>query len=142
MLEYHPRWFRAVELLPRATYEQTGDAGLRLFPVFALRGLDGLRTMYGSSLYCNDWWENGGSLHYRGWREPSCPIGAPQSRHKQGIAFDLHGDNMLELVDLILSAGNALGIHRLEEPKVTLPSGYVHIEFRANYSEKVRVFNP
>lgn len=142
MIDYAPRFFRPQELLPRETFAQVGDLGLRLFPEWALRGLDALRVLHDQPIVINDWHTNGGSVQYRGWREPNCPVGAPRSRHKSGVAFDLHSADLLGLLDLIMGCAPAIGILRLEEPKITLPKGYLHIEFTGAPVVKIRVFNP
>jgi uncharacterized protein YcbK (DUF882 family) len=46
-----------------------------------------VREFFGKPVTVNNWkW--GGSFQYRGYRPPHCMVGAAQSYHKRGMAFD------------------------------------------------------
>ena len=73
-----------------------------------------------------------------GWRPKNCPIGAPNSAHKQGLAVDIYdpdGDLDGWLADAMLSQ---YGLYR-EDPGST--RGWCHVTIRAPHSGK-RTFFP
>lgn len=77
---------------------------------------------------------------YGGFRPQSCPIGAPQSAHKEGLAVDLY-DPCGELDGWCLRNLDQLaacGLY-LEDPRHT--PGWCHLTIRAPKSGK-RVFVP
>ena len=144
--EYSPKHFNACELLPRQVYELTGRGGLRLFDTCVLKSLDYLRDFFGQPIYVNSWEKD--RLDGRNWcglRTPSCPIGAKLSKHKYGVAFDLHCKSIArlnELAMLIKNHGQSFGIVRVESYNVTLHKGYIHCEFGTEIVEKPYFFNP
>lgn len=79
--------FKLQELLDKATFELYGDDAWALFPNESIMMIDGIRDFFGVPVTCNNWlW--GGSMQYRGYRPPDCPVGAAHSYHKSGRAFD------------------------------------------------------
>jgi len=89
---YIPKYFKAVELVDKATYQKCkhrGDEWLLgiLFDERLLRVIDTIRHQFGP-MTINDWsW--GGPSQYRGWRSPDCDIGATLSQHRFGRAVDM-----------------------------------------------------
>jgi hypothetical protein len=89
------RHFTANELVDRGTYERMGESALSLFVPTALQALDDLREYLGVPITVNNW-HLGGSFEWRGFRTPAKAIelGAPNSRHAKGDAFDLDAEGM------------------------------------------------
>lgn len=88
---YTPKHFQLQELVPRAVYEDYKKRGkldqlVWRFDCRALWTLDRLRDRYGKT-YVNNWlW--GGENQFGGFRPWGCEIGAKNSDHKFGRAFD------------------------------------------------------
>jgi hypothetical protein len=76
------------ELVDRATYAREGEDGWKLFHPNILEALDGVREFFGVPVTVNNWWKGIGNLQYRGYRPHDCLVGASQSYHKRGMAFD------------------------------------------------------
>lgn len=81
------KYFKLEELVDRETFETQGEKAWDVFNPFALIALDDLREFFGASITVNDW-ARGGSMQWRGYRSDKCPIGAVQSQHRKGNAFD------------------------------------------------------
>lgn len=82
------KYFKAYELVDRATYERDGETALRFFRPDALLALDNLREFFGVPVIVNNWF-TGGSFQWRGLRNPRCPQFSIGSQHSIGNAFDL-----------------------------------------------------
>lgn len=79
--------FDLEELVDRDTFGTYGEDAWKLLHPDAIIALDGVREYFGVPVTVNNWkW--GGPFQYRGYRPPHCGIGAPQSYHKRGMAFD------------------------------------------------------
>ena len=143
---YHPIYFDAQELLPPEVYSLTGNGGLRLFDTDILQSLDAFRDYCQFPFTINTWREVGAgskmAMCYRGYRPPSCKIGAPMSGHKKGVCFDISCSNLDYLAELVVKAGRSFRITRMENPKITIPKGYIHLEFACKLGGVVRIFNP
>lgn len=89
---YVPTHFTAKELVPKALYNKYKSRGdnwfwQTLFDERLLQVIDAIRSQFGP-MTINDWsW--GGNNQYRGFRPPSCGIGATLSQHRFGRAADL-----------------------------------------------------
>lgn len=91
-MDYIPRYFQPYELVPQETYNLLNRQGklYQIWWLFDPRILlvgDRIRKRFGK-VVANTWWW-GGKHHYRGWRPPTCFIGAERSQHKFGRALDL-----------------------------------------------------
>jgi hypothetical protein len=75
---------------------------------------------------------------YGGFRPQSCPIGAPNSSHKQGEGVDIYDPN--NALDNWISDG-ILAKHDLFREAASATSGWVHLTSRAPKSGK-RSFYP
>jgi len=86
------RHFELYELVDRATFQKWGQDAWSLFHPDLLLALDGIRDFFNAPVTVNNWY-GGGPFQYRGYRGPECPIGAPASYHKNGMAadFDVQG---------------------------------------------------
>ena len=79
--------FKLEELVDKNTFETMGNKAWGFFTEDALFALDDLREFFNAHITINDW-HRGGSMQWRGYRSPSCPIGAKSSQHRLGNAFD------------------------------------------------------
>jgi hypothetical protein len=88
--------FQPFELVDRLTFERIGDQAIVLFNPEALQALDDLREYFGVPITVNNW-HSGGSFEWRGFRTPekAIELGAPNSRHAKGDAFDLDVHGMI-----------------------------------------------
>lgn len=82
------KYFKVKELVSLNTYKQYGEDSIKFLDTKALHALENVREIVGVPLICNNW-AAGGTRNYCGYREPTCSIGAKNSYHKQGKAFDL-----------------------------------------------------
>jgi hypothetical protein len=79
--------FRLEELVDSRSFADYGEGCWNFFPQNAIDMLHGIRTYFNVSITINNWlW--GGPFQFRGYRGPSCTIGAIGSYHKRGMAFD------------------------------------------------------
>jgi len=79
--------FQLEELVDRDTFGTMGEKAWDLLHPDAIAFIDGVREFFGLPVTVNNWkW--GGEWQYRGYRPPHCQIGAPQSYHRRGMAFD------------------------------------------------------
>jgi hypothetical protein len=109
----------------------------RMIPDYAIASLDALRADFGQPITIN-----GGAWTYCGVRPLNCLQGAEKSKHKLGIAFDLHTKELQRLLDLILRDHVKYNICRIEQPKITVPRGWIHVEFDEPPVENFKIFNP
>jgi len=89
-MDYIPKFFKPYELVSKEVYEELKDKPWIIWHLFDPRVLysgDRIRTRYGKMI-ANTWYW-GGSNQYRGWRLPSCGVGAKYSQHRFGRALDL-----------------------------------------------------
>lgn len=136
-------YFTAKELVDKSTYLMYGERALNLFNLIILKRLNKIREKFGRPIIVNNHKMN---LQYCGLRSLDCPIGAKRSIHKQGRAFDLHAKDIASLrglLYLLRGAPKTFFIERLENPKITLPRNYIHIEISENKSSgELIVFDP
>lgn len=81
--------FRIEELVDPITLREEGEEVCwEFFPDDSLWMLHGVREFFNRPVVVNNWlWD--GAMQYRGYRPPWCVIGAPNSAHRKGLAFDL-----------------------------------------------------
>lgn len=89
-------------------------------------------------------WHTGGTYTLRGWRPKNCPIGAINSMHKQGKAFDcdIKGLNVQEVRKIIMLNEELFykaGLRRIESDVTWLHSDIKRV---ANYTNKIYKFKP
>lgn len=87
------KYFEVKELVSSKTYEKYGDNAIQFLNPKSLIALENVREILGVPLICNNWYA-GGSRNYCGYREPECKIGAKNSFHKRGMAYDLISTKM------------------------------------------------
>lgn len=79
--------FKLEELIDKDSFGSYGHDAWNLFSHDAIYMIDGIREFFGKPVTVNNWlW--GGNLQYRGYRPPHCTVGAPNSYHRRGQAFD------------------------------------------------------
>jgi len=89
---YKPKYFKAVELVPKALYQKyksKGDAWILgiLMDERLLQVIDTIRENFGPMII-NDWaWK--GKNQWRGFRTSQCAFGATLSQHRFGRAVDM-----------------------------------------------------
>lgn len=138
---YRPTHFGLEELVDKKTFEDHGENAWNLLDESLLKVIDELREAHGKPVYCNNW-DQGGTTQWRGYRPRYCPIGAPMSMHRKGMAFDLTlegltGEQARELVRKLHALGRLQGIRRIER-KVS----WLHIDSKATGHTELVEFDP
>ena len=133
------KYFKLEELVDRETFETQGEKAWSLFNPIALIALDNLREYFGVSIMINNW-AKGGTMQWRGYRSPQCPIGAVHSQHRKGNAFDCsiskHDAGMARAIILAYQENELLrNITRLED-KVS----WVHFDCAPLPEGKKRIY--
>ena len=88
-------WKDIRELVSEETFGGKVASAFDLIDTRALDTLNALKEAYGLKMIINTWfmagWDNFGADKFslRGYRPADCPIGAPDSAHKRGMAFDI-----------------------------------------------------
>lgn len=143
---YVPKYFKAKELIPTKLYKKyksRGDAWMLgiLFDERLLKVADSIRDSFGP-MTVNDW-AYGGKNQWRGFRGPSCGIGATLSQHRFGRALDLIPKNISpdEIRDELIEKQN--------DPIYNLIGGlemnitWLHIDVRQrNADNAINLFYP
>lgn len=131
--------FITQELVDQKTYEKMGEDALSLFHPNILIALDDLRSFFNASISINDWFL-GGKSQWRGYRPTDCPIGAKNSQHRKGNAFDctVKGRSAEEArVEILAHQDNELLIHIMRmEDKVS----WLHIDGGTPPPGKSRIY--
>lgn len=125
------------ELVDQDTYLTWGEKAWMFLRPEALMALDGIREYFNKVTIVNNW-TFGREMQYRGFRPPSCTIGATLSQHRFGNAFDLDvegvsGDEVRQAI--IANKDDPRFIHI-----TTLETGvtYVHFDCR-NIPDRIRL---
>lgn len=89
-------------------------------------------------------WHTGGTYTLRGWRPKNCPVGASNSMHKVGKAFDcdIQGLGAEQVRKIILSNQELFykaGLRRIEDDVTWIHSDIKEV---ANYTNKIYKFKP
>lgn len=85
--------FNTEELVSKQVYDIIGDDAIKLFDPKAIESLEAIREILNVPLICNNW-ADGGSRDDCGYRDKLCTIGAKNSMHRKGMAFDLVSPRM------------------------------------------------
>lgn len=131
--------FNLKELVSREVYDQYGKEAWKLFDQRAIDTIDFIRDELDLPITVNNWsW--GGDYQLRGYRPERCHIGAANSAHKQGMAFDFDVKGM--------TADDVRQWLKDNESKLPYPIrceagvNWVHIDTRAKQGHKLYFFNP
>ena len=148
------KYFRPHELIEPSILKLLKDElAMCLVGQFVCDSLDKLREEYEEAVRCagdynsprdawiviNGKWY-GEKFQYSGVRSKTCKVVAKHSKHKIGIAFDLKCDHLDTLLWLIENHWENYNISRIENPDITVPRGWIHVEF--GFEEELKVFNP
>ena len=140
---YESVFFTKTELLPPSllTY-LSPQLQAMILPERVLRTLDFLRTLVGTPIIIND-----AKNKIKGIRANNEPKGAKESTHKgyqgrQGV--DVSCADLPLLLELIKAHYKVLLIKRIENPAITMPKGYIHIEIElvGNVDGDLVIFTP
>jgi len=139
-LNYKTKWFRIEELVSQARYNDFVDREKEyqlwwLFDPGILKAADNIRSYYGR-MVANTWlW--GGVHNYRGFRGPSCTIGADDSQHRFGRALDLVPlDTPVEDIRRDIIRGDFIGGDFITCIEIGIP--WLHIDGR-NYKGLLQI---
>lgn len=96
--------FNTEELVSKQVFDVIGDDAIKLFDPKALETLEAIREILDVPLICNDW-KSGGTRDDCGYRDKLCTVGASNSAHKEGKAYDLISSKMSaqEMRDIIIT---------------------------------------
>jgi len=134
------KYFKIYELVPKVYFERGEELNLwRHLSPELVHNIDLIREDWGRSLTANNYFW-GGKSQYRGWRPQDCPIGAPKSAHKQGLAIDLVPHNLTLIPEFWLFChdnAEKYGITEIEDKSLT-PT-WVHISWRIHNQKGVRI---
>lgn len=131
------KFFKVQELVSKDLYEMIGDRAILLFDPFVLKALDEIREKWGASILINTWWKSG--VHSQsGLRELNSKVGAPKSKHKEAIAFDLKTKDIKKFYDFVTKTPG-LNIIRVED--IAFTPSWIHIEIGKNTGIP-RIFKP
>lgn len=120
MAIYIPKYFKAFELVDRATYEKFGEDSLRYFRPEIMRALDWIRENYpapGERIITVNYWHEGGAHEWRGLRGPACPEYNRWSAHSVGAAIDFQANGCTdgEMRQWIREEHHEAGMHGIRE---------------------------
>lgn len=131
--------FKLTELLPKEVYIDENH-GCDLMDDSIIDVIDWLKGLVGNSvrLIINNW-NIGGARNNCGYRTADCTVGAPNSRHKKGLAVDIISPDMTaeELRDLVELNKDTLPWPVRIEKNVT----WLHIDTDNTTDEKIYYFN-
>jgi hypothetical protein len=133
------QYFRLEEIVDKKTFEQYGISAWQLFDLKALTMLDDLRAFFGVPITCNDWHRDG-QFSMRGYRPGWTTVGAKNSPHKLGKAFDVdvHGISAEEARSIIkadMSNPLLANIQRIEAEV-----NWLHIDIMKPPEGKERIY--
>ena len=131
--------FRIEELVDRQSFLDWGEHCWTYFHPEALEMLHGIRMFLGRPITVNNWlW--GGPLSFRGYRGPACMIGAVQSYHRRGMAFDfdVKGLTAEDALDLILANQDHEWLMPIQRMERGIP--WVHADIGAIPRDRTRIY--
>jgi hypothetical protein len=136
------KYFQIQELVPKEVYASQGMRAWDLLDKRAIETLDWLRENIGRPITVNNWmW--GGSNQLRGYRPKGCLIGAPQSAHKEGMAFDFSVDGWTDEQTKAWIEANKEGLPHRIRIEIENTNSKVHFDVRGFVgTEKIKYFNP
>lgn len=150
---YRCKHFEIEELVPEAFLLAHGEEKCwMVFDLGLLQAADALREMFGP-IYCNtwadrDWMPGGPPMHFRGYRPPSCTVGAALSQHCFGRALDLtladvSAEEARQRLRAMSESGRLRhldGIRHIR--RVEKGVGWLHIDAGNHVSAGIHFFNP
>ena len=113
MYYYAPIHFTVKELVDPDTFSVLGDSSLWLFKPEALWTLDAIRKFFNAPVLVNNW-ASGGNFKYRGFRPSNCKVGATNSQHRLGNAFDFNCSCDYSSTEIQLETDSIFQYYRIE----------------------------
>jgi len=141
---YKPKYFAPHELVPPEIYNGFGnkDDVFKLFDENALRTIDLIRDWAGVGLTINNWFRKG-ARRDSGLRAKNSPVGASNSAHKLGKAFDIVSPKKTtaELWKLIEEHVADLPTKiRIERTSGGKPITWLHVDTNAAPMQKEQIY--
>jgi len=139
---YSPKHFQIHELVHHYYWDKYGKSAIEFLDQDLVRDLDLLRSLTGKKITVNDYFW-GGSFKSSGLRYPGYSVGATDSMHYFGNAFDVKVEGMTsaEVYEFILMHDMLFtAISRLENPKHT-PT-WTHIDSKPTIYGMIYTFIP
>jgi uncharacterized protein YcbK (DUF882 family) len=149
MTHYKAEHFILPELVDRETYLFYGDKAWEFLDPRLLYSLDSIWEMVNRTkrrrVFVNNWFW-GGNRQWSGFRSTTCILGANNSPHRRGQAYDfiVEGLHAHEVRDRIISYQFCEGfqyITRMEHLKNDVPISWVHIDCVNIESDGIYLFN-
>jgi hypothetical protein len=136
------RHFVIQELVDRDTFGTMGEKAWGILNPDAVIALDGVRDFFNRPVTVNNW-HTGGEFQYRGYRPPYCQIGAPESYHRRGMAFDfdVEGINASIVRNMIVQNQNDQLLHRIQRLEANVPWVHMDIGVIPMGRNRIYVFN-
>lgn len=141
---YKPKFFSVKELVTPEIYRDFGEDAIIGLDPYLLLALDTIRVKLGRAIVINTWHlEKVVSHRYRGLRPPNTQVGAPNSMHKMGKAFDfdVKGMTTQKVREWIIANRNEIpelkAITRMESNV-----SWVHIDSKFTGSKEIVLFKP
>lgn len=120
------------ELVPKEIYVRWGDKSIWFIDERIFHLINFIRTRFAKPMTINNW-HTGGGFNNRGFRTPTCVIGATLSQHRFGRAVDFNIDGVTpqeiykDIVDNF-SLYAKEGLTTIEDISLTI--GWTHIDIR------------
>lgn len=133
----------------------TEETAMKMIGQVVIDNLDHLRIDYEEMVHAlgrytqpSDVWftingnYQGNLFSYSGVRSKDCLIGAKYSTHKDGTTFDIKCVHLDILLALVKTYSELYQIKRIENPDITVPRGWLHIEFSELSTGTLLIFDP
>ena len=128
---------------------------MKMIGQIIIDNLDQLRIDYEEMVHAlglykqpSDVWFNingpyGGQIYrHSGVRVKDCIIGAQYSTHKNATTFDIKCTHLKVLLAIVKTYSKKYKIKRIEDPDITVPRGWMHIEFSEDEVPPLQIFKP
>lgn len=127
-MSYTPKYFTAVELVPRKLFELRGEKAIELLDKELLIALDYVRECLGKVTVNN--WNSGGKFQFRGIRTVDSSDYSPTSQHAYGKAvdFDVAGMTAAEVNQWLIDNREAKELRAISF--IEMGMGWVHMDTR------------
>ena len=137
MIFYQPKHFILQELIDKKTWQIYGDKAWKFLDPRALFSLDGIWELVNKKerrrVYANTWYWDGGR-QWSGFRPLFCLIGADNSPHRRGCAYDLTVEGIeaedvrRQILEYQFIDYQLRYITRLEQKQDGKPISWVHFD--------------
>lgn len=129
------------EFVSEELYKRWGDKAVWFLRPEMIQLAQFYRDYFGASVTVNNW-HTGGNFNYRGFREPSCTVGASMSQHRFGNGFDcnIKGVSPDEAREEIINnqeAFMAAGLTTLEDGRIA--KTWIHSDLRTTNLDHILI---